>query len=168
MKTIMNAARSIAKVMHTISSGLLVFMMLTIIAEVVTRALFGMTRGAIDLTFIGGVEIVSYTLLFMVLFSFPYSVSRSQVIVDFFTEKMGEKTKLILSAIYTSGFGFLGVGMTYRFIEATARVAHTGETTQDLLIPLTYIYALTAVATSMLAVRGFLVAIFQFIESRKV
>lgn len=167
MKNIMNAASSIAFVMHILSGVLLVSMMFTIIADVISRAVYRASDGSIDFTFFGGIELVSYGLLYMILFSFPYSVSRSQVIVDFFTENMSEKTKSILAGIYTCGFGLLGLAMTIRFINAVERVALTGETTQDLLIPMTYIYGITAIATSMLAVRGFLVGIEQIIESRK-
>jgi len=166
VKAIMNTTRSIAFSMHVFSGALLISMMLIIIADIVTRTIYRATAGSFDITFFGGIELVSYGLLFMVFFSFPYSVSRSQVIVDFFTEKMSEKLKLMLSAFYTFCFGLLGLAMTIRFIIAVERVASSGETSQDLLIPMTYIYGITAVATSMLAVRGFLVGIEQFFESR--
>lgn len=161
----MNAAHRVAHAMHVVSGILLLVMMFTVLVDVVTRTLFGASGGRIDLTFRGSVEIVSYGLLFMVLFALPYSVSRGQVIVDLFTEQLSDRLKAVLSGVYTFGFGLLGLGMSIRFFEATARVAETGETTQDLLIPMQYIYAVTAVATLVLAVRGTLVAIQELRES---
>lgn len=164
MRPIMEAVRRLALGMHVLSGMLLIGMMVTVLLDVISRAMFGASGGRIDFTFQGGVEIVSYGLLFMVLFTLPYSVSRSQVIVDLFTDEMSERLKALLAGIYTFGFGLLGIGMAVRFFEAAGRVAETGETTQDLLIPMTFIYGATAFATSVLALRGILVALRQLQE----
>lgn len=158
MKTVMNMVRALSRGMHIISGILLIVMMVTVLVDIVTRYVFGTTSGAVDFTFRGAVEIVSYGLLFMVLFSLPFSVNRGQVIVDLFTENMSERLKGLLSGLYIFGFGLLGVGMTYRFYQSIGRVAQSGETTQDLIIPLSYIYAITTFATAVLALRGILVS----------
>lgn len=165
MRAIMGAARKLAFYMHWTSGILLIVMMVTILVDVVARALFGATKGSIDFTFNGGVEIVSYSLLFCILFALPYSVRRGQVTVDLFTGGMSERLKGILAGIYTLGFGLLGLGMTIRFSMAVDRLRQTGETTQDLLIPMSYIYAVAAFAVAVLTIRGFLVAIQQFMDS---
>lgn len=165
MRHAINAAHRLAHAMHVLSGVFLVVMMAAVLLDVVSRTLFGLTGGKVDFTFRGAVEVVSYGLLYMVLFALPYSVSRGQVIVDLFTEHMNERLKGILAGVYTFGFGLLGLGMAIRFFEAVGRVADTGETTQDLLVPMTYVYAVTAFATSVLALRGFLVAIEQIRES---
>lgn len=159
VKPITEAVRRLALAMHVLSGILLIGMMVTVLADVVTRGLFGASGGRVDFTFRGGVEIVSYGLLFMVLFTLPFSVSRSQVILDLFTDGMSERLKALLAGIYTFGFGLLGTGMAVRFFESLGRVAETGETTQDLLIPMTFVYGAAAFATSVLAVRGLLVAV---------
>ena len=167
MGSLLKAARGLAKAMHLVSGVILVVMMATIILDIIVRWLFGATEGAVDLTFRGAVEIVSYGLLFMVLFSLPYSVNRGQVIVDLFTERMTEKAKKALAGFYTLGFGLLGLGMSLRFFESMERTAQSGETTQDLLIPLSYIYALATFATTVLAIRGLLIAYQEVAESAK-
>lgn len=158
MKIINSWVDHIAKLMYSISGVFLIAMMMIIIADVISRAVFGMTKGKVDFTFLGGVELVSYSLLFMILFCLPFAVNKSQVIVDLFTENMSEALKDILSNVYTLGFGLLGLGMSIRFYESIFRVAESGETTQDLLIPMSYIYSVTFIATTILAVRSFLVA----------
>jgi TRAP-type C4-dicarboxylate transport system permease small subunit len=165
MRVIMSAAKKLAFYMHVCSGVLLIVMMVTILLDVISRAVFGATQGSVDLTFNGAVEIVSYSLLFCVLFSFPYSVRRGQVIVDLFTEGMSERLKGILAGIYTLGFGLLGFGMTLRFYDAFGRLSESGETTQDLLIPMQYIYGVAMIAVATLALRGLLVAIQQFMDS---
>lgn len=157
----------LAYVMHMIAGVLLVSLMLTTMADVLTRLLFKLTDGSLDFTFYGGIEIVSYTLLFSILFTLPYSVSRGQVIVDLFTERMDSRKKEFLSGFFIIGFGFLGLGMFIGLYEATHRVAEYGETTQDLLIPLSYLYGTAAFASAVLALRGFIIAIEQMLHSGK-
>ncbi|MGQ9367951.1 TRAP transporter small permease [Azospirillum sp. ST 5-10] len=167
MKLLVDAAFRVAQALYFIAGVLLIVMMLVILADVVSRSAFGFTGGAVDVTFTGGIEIVSYVLLFMVLFTLPYAVARGQVIVDLFTNGLSERTKGVLAGVYTLGFGLMGIGMTIRFVESAERVAVTGDTTQDLLIPMTYIYGVTAFATAVLAARGVLVALQQIVESVK-
>ncbi|CCQ74526.1 TRAP transporter small permease subunit [Magnetospira sp. QH-2] len=163
----MQAAHRLAHVMHLISGVLLVIMVLAVLVDVATRTIFGISGGTIDLTFRGGVEIVSYSLLFMVLFTLPYSVSRGQVIVDLFTDGLPERTKEMLAGFYLLGFGLLGFGMATRFYEAIDQAINSGETSQDLLIPLYYLYAVVAFATFILGLRGVLVAFEQILSSGK-
>ena len=167
MKMLSKWVERLAYVMHLVAGVLLVGLMATTMADVLTRLLFDLSDGGLDLTFFGGIEIVSYTLLFAILFSLPYSVSRGQVIVDLFTERMSSARKEFLSGFYTLGFGCLGLGMSIGLYEAAHRVAEYGETTQDLLIPLQYIYGLAAFASAVLALRGFMVAAEQILHSGK-
>ncbi|BBB25788.1 TRAP transporter small permease [Amphritea japonica] len=145
--------------MHVISGMILVSMMFVTLADVLVRLLFKLTDGDIDLTFIGGVELIKYGLLMMVLFALPYSIGRSQVIVDLFTENLSARMKAILEGIYMFGFVALGGGMSYRFMHAVEQSQMTGETTQDLLIPLYYFYAVSAFATAVLCVAALLISL---------
>lgn len=167
MQAIFSAARRLAHGMHLISGFLLVLMVVTVLVDVLTQFIFSVSSGAADVTFNGGIEIVSFSLLFMVLFALPYSVNRGQVVVDLFTENLSGRVKSILSGIYLLGFGLLGCGMAIRFYEAIWRTMESGETSQDLLIPLYYIYAVAAVATAVLGLRGLLVALEHFMGQRK-
>lgn len=167
MDAIMRAARRLAFYLHWVSGVLLIVMMVTILLDVASRAIFGASKGSVDFTFNGGVEIVSYSLLFCILFALPYSVRRGQVTVDLFTGGLSERVKGILAGIYTLGFGLLGLGMSVRFYNAVGRLQDTGETTQDLLIPMFYIYAVATFAAVVLTIRGLLVAVQQFMDSRR-
>ena len=161
MSLLSNFVHKISRLMYRISGVLLITVMFIVLGDVVTRGLFAATEGALDFTFRGGVELVSYGLLFLVLFALPYVLCRAQVYVDLFVGNISQRSKAIMAAIYTFGFCLLGTGMTIRFIEASLRVAETGETTQDLLIPMWWLYAISAFGTGVLALRGLFEAIDQ-------
>lgn len=148
--------------MHVISGCILISMMFVTLTDVIARAVFEATDGSVDFTFIGGVELIKYGLLFVVLFALPYSVGRSQVIVDLFTEKMKPRMKAVLEGFYLLGFVLLGAAMSYRFYHAVGQSKMTGETTQDLLIPLYYIYAVASFATGVLAIATLLISLRLF------
>lgn len=145
--------------MHIVSGTVLISMMFITLADVISRTVFKLTDGTFDLTFIGGVELIKYGLLFVVLFSLPYSVGRSQVIVDLFTDNLSGRIKVILEGIYMLCFVALGGGMSFRFYHALEESQMTGETTQDLLIPLFYLYGFSSFATAMLAIAAMLISL---------
>jgi TRAP-type mannitol/chloroaromatic compound transport system permease small subunit len=158
MKQVARLIDAVADLMQLLSGVLIVAMMVTVLLDVTTRALFGLTDGGLDLTFIGGVELIKFGLLFTILFALPYCVDRSQVVVDLFTERLSERKKALLEGIYFLGYTLLGAAMTYRFYHAIGAAISSGETSQDLLIPMNYIYAITTFATALLAVRALLAA----------
>lgn len=153
--------------MHYIAGVVLVFMMCVTMADIVSRALFGITKGGIDLTFIGGIELTKYGLLTLVLFALPHSVSRSQVIVDLFTDSWQTRTKSLFEGTYMLGYVLLGSGMSYRFYHAVGYAAETGETTQDLFIPMGYLYGLCSFATAILALTALITSLNLLINGRE-
>jgi len=145
--------------MHMVSGTVLISMMFITLADVISRTLFKLTDGTFDLTFIGGVELIKYGLLFVILFALPYSVGRSQVIVDLFTDNLSGRIKVILEGMFMLGFVALGGAMSFRFYHALVQSKMTGETTQDLLIPLFYLYGISSFATAMLAIAAMLISL---------
>jgi TRAP-type C4-dicarboxylate transport system permease small subunit len=152
MKVIAQIIERITHGMHLLGGVFLITMMVVTLFDVFTRGLFTITNGSVDWTILGGIELVKYSLLFTVLFILPHSVSRSQVIVDLFTERLQARTKKVLEAVYIFCFGLMGAGMSYGFYHLVGEAEMSYETTQDLLIPLTYFYAVACFATFMLAV----------------
>lgn len=158
MKTLINLVNRAAHIAHLGAGFILVSMMFITLADVITRAIFDFTDGGIDWTFVGGIELIKFGLLFAILLTLPHSVAKSQVIVDLFTEKVNQRLKIYLEAFYNLGFALLGAGMSVRFYEAIESASLTGETTQDLQIPLQYIYVGVVIATVLLAVRALIIA----------
>ena len=110
MRPIMEAVRRLAAAMHVLSGILLIGMMVTVLLDVISRGVFGASGGEIDFTFQGGVEIVSYGLLFMVLFTLPHSVSRSQIVVDLFTAEPQPLPQAIATGVIPWNSGFVHPG----------------------------------------------------------
>lgn len=153
MTVLKNFINRVSQVMHVFSGVFLIGMMLVTLLDVVTRTLYGLSDGGIELTFVGGVELIKYGLLFTVLFTLPQSVGDSQVVVDLFTEQMSDRSKTYLESFYLLGFALLGAGMTYRFYIAIEGAVMSGETTQDLMIPMPWIYRIVVFATTVLTLR---------------
>ncbi|HZJ91762.1 MAG TPA: TRAP transporter small permease subunit [Thiopseudomonas sp.] len=156
MGALTRVANSIAMMMYRLSGVLIFIMMLLIVSDVTVRTLFSLSDGSIDLTFTGGIELVNFSLLFSMLFAFPHAVDKGQIVVDLFTQQMDASRLRFFTGAYTICFGFLGGALCWRFIEGGISAGESGELTQDLLIPLSGIYYIGAIALSMLAVRGLL------------
>ncbi len=167
METLNRLLERLTFFMHVISGCILVSMMFVTLADVLSRALFEATSGSVDMTFIGGVEIIKYGLLLAVLFALPHSVNRSQVIVDLFTDTLKTRSKATLEGLYLLGYVCLGAGMSYRFFLSIEESNLSGETTQDLLIPLSYLYAISSFATAVLALAALMAALQLFVYGRE-
>jgi TRAP-type C4-dicarboxylate transport system permease small subunit len=156
MMRISAAVHAVSRAMNWIAGALLIGIMGTVIADIAARSLFAATAGQVNLGFPGAVELVSEGLLLMVLFSLPHAVSRGQVIVDMFTEGWSERARNRLDGLYIMAFGLLGAAMCLQFWEEIARAQASGATTQDLQIPMFFIYAPASFATGMLTLRALL------------
>lgn len=167
MRTLLNWIRQVAFGLNVVAGVILVVMMIAVLFDILTRTLFGVTAGRVDLTFAGSFEIVRYGLLLSLAFAMPYALPRAQVVVDLFTDNLPEWMKERLAGIYTLFFGVFGFLMSYRMVESAHGAIASGETTQDLLIPMNYIYALTAIGMFMLGLRGFSVAYAEFFLKEK-
>ncbi len=152
MISLIKAIEKISQIMYSLGGIFLISMLLITVLDILTRGIFTITDGNLDFTFIGGIEIVQYSLLLTVLLILPYSVKRSQVIVDLFTDRLKQQTKQVLEGIYLLSFGLMGVGMSYSYYHLCLEASETYETSLDLLIPLTYFYAIACFATAMLAI----------------
>ncbi|EAR08617.1 TRAP transporter small permease [Reinekea blandensis] len=132
----------------------LLFIMLVVIADILTRTLFGMTKGEVDLTFPGSFEMVKYGLLFALAYCMPYGLNRGQVVVDLFTDNWSVKSKTRIAAFYMLFFAAFGFLMAENLIHSGSLAKQSGETTQDLMIPMFYIYYLAAVGMAVLGLRA--------------
>lgn len=149
---------AISRAMLLISGFMITAMMVVVLAEVFTRALFGFTDGGVDLTFHGGIELVRFALLFAILYALPWNVDRAQVVVDLFTNRLPERAIAVLQSLCFFGYFLLALAMSYRFWGTVGHAYTSGETTQDLSIPMFYIYAATLAGTGMLCLRSLVIA----------
>lgn len=151
--------------MQVLSGALVVLMMTTVLLDVVSRFVVRISQGSLNVSFVGAIEIVRFSLLFSIFFALPYFVDRSQVVVDLFTEKLRDRYKSGLDTIYYFGYALLGTGMCSQFYQSAIRTSLSGQTTQDLMVPMSYIYSVITFATFMLTLRSLLVAQSKFAKA---
>ncbi|MCY0965655.1 TRAP transporter small permease [Parathalassolituus penaei] len=149
----------ISLLMYRLAALILVVIMLIICADVTLRWLFGISDGAIDMTFSGGIEMVRFGLMFAMLLAFPHAVDKGQIIVDIFTAAMNSRYRDILDGIYLVLFGGLAALLCWRFTDAAEMARLNAEKTQDLQWPLEWLYGPAALILVMVALQAVLAGI---------
>lgn len=149
--------------LHLLAGVILLSMMMVTLADIASRYIFDLSEGDVDLTFIGGVELIKYGLMSVILLALPHSLTHAQVVVDLFTDNMHQKHKFLLGGLYTLGYMLLAGGMSYRFYEASEMSVIMEDTTQDLMISMYYFYDFAAAATAILAVAALIAALRLFL-----
>lgn len=158
MRNLIDWIRKFSLGFNIIGGTALILTMVIVLIEVLTRTIFGLTGGAVDLTFNGSFELVRHGMMITFAYSMPYCLARGQVVVDIFTDSWSNRVKSILSGFYTLLFGIFGFLMTFRLIESAHTASMSGETTQDLALSMDTIYYIAAVGLFMLGLRGFALA----------
>ena len=156
--------KKLAFFLNIIGGISLIGIVVVVLVDIVTRTIFGLTDGQIDITIVGSFELVRYGLLIAIAYSMPYGLSRGQVVVDLFTGSWSEKVKGKLLAFYMLFFGAFGLVMVYGLVQSAADAIVSGETTQDLIIPMQYIYYTAAIGMLVLGLRGLTVSYVLWFE----
>lgn len=159
MQTLIDWIRKVAFGMNLVAGAILIATMVVVLLEILFRTIFGITAGGLDLTFDGSFEMVRWGLLLTLAYAMPYSLARAQVVVDLFTDNLPTWLKERLKGIYTLFFGVFGFLMTWMLWHNAQGAIASGETSQDLQLPMEYIYYLTAGGMFMLGLRGFALAL---------
>jgi TRAP-type C4-dicarboxylate transport system permease small subunit len=159
MALLTKVSSSIARFCEFIGGISLIIIILATMADVVSRYVFKLTDGQLGFTIKGGVEIVSYFMLFALLAAFAAYVERSQIIVDVFTQKMSQAVKGYMMGAFMMGFFLIGVVFAWGLYESAVDAVHFGKVTQDLRISMMPIYALSSVLSVLLAIRALIESI---------
>jgi TRAP-type C4-dicarboxylate transport system permease small subunit len=158
VRNLIDWIRKLSLGFNIIGGTALILTMLIVLLEILSRTIFGLTAGSIDLTFTGSFELVQHGMMITFAYSMPYCLARGQVVVDIFTDHWPNRLKGFFSGIYTLLFGIFGFLMTFRLIESAHTAVQSGQTTQDLALPMSTIYYIAAVGMFMLGLRGFALA----------
>lgn len=158
MRNLIDWIRKLSLGFNIIGGTALILTMVIVLLEILTRTIFGLTGGYVDLTFNGSFELVRHGMMITFAYSMPYCLARGQVVVDIFTDSWSDRIKSVLSGFYTLLFGIFGFLMTFRLFESAHSASISGETTQDLALSMDIIYYIAAVGMFMLGLRGFALA----------
>jgi len=119
---------------------LISFMMLTVAASVLSRLLFDLTDGELNLVFPGSIELVSYAMLLMVFTSMPRALLNGPIKVELFVAKLPARFNRQLNRLWNLLLtGFFCI-ISVLFANSTFTMFHRGDVTQDLSVPLYLIY----------------------------
>lgn len=129
----------------------LVALMGVVVVGVVTRALFTVSGGGLPIMVPGGIELATLGLTALVYASLPGAVMRSGVVVGVFTDRLGWRIKGALAGLYALVYAAGGAVLAARYAAKAGIMEARGDATQDLLIPLWWVYAGLAVACAGLA-----------------
>lgn len=130
----------------------LVFMLAVVSGSILTRMVFDLTSGGINLIFPGGIEGASYALLIAVFASFPRAAKDGLVSVELFTDGLPPRVLDVLDRVWSLLLAAFGGLVAYRTWFAVIETFHRGDSTQDLQIPIFWFYGYVVVATVVLTV----------------
>lgn len=149
----------ISRLCQLIGGISLIIIVLTTMTDVVARYIFKLTGGEFGFTVKGSVEIVSYFMLFALLAAFAAFVERSQIIVDVFTQKMPQSIKGYMMGVFMLGFFAIGIVFAWGLYESAIDAMEFGKVTQDLRISMMPIYLISALLSTLLAIRSLIESI---------
>lgn len=156
MQGLFKLSDMISKIAQWFGALCMVFLVCVTMLDVVTRYLFKLTSGASGFVVKGGIELVSYFMLFALLSAYVAYVERSQIIVDIVTQKMPQKLKAGLMGVFLMLFTSATVIMSWGLFESVHDAIKMGNKTQDLHLPMSPIYAVAGVLLVLLMIRTFI------------
>lgn len=145
------AALRLAGAFEALAGVALVFLLLNVAGTIVVRILHALTGGAVNLIWRGSIELAVLALTVIVFASMHRAFVAGAIRVDLFTESLSAGLKCAIDAAFGVLYALFAAAMAWRFGHATATTHARGDATQDLLVPLFYIYGFLTVASVALA-----------------
>lgn len=127
-------------------------MMLTVAASVLTRLLFDLTDGGLNLVFPGSIELVSYAMLLMVFTSMPRALLNGPIKVELFVAKLPSRINRQLNRLWNLLLTVFFSIISILFANNAITMFHRGDVTQDLSVPLYLIYGAVTLCSIGIAI----------------
>ncbi len=145
------AARLLAGAFNALAGAALVFMLLNVVGTIVARIVQALTGGAVNLIWRGSYELAVLALTVVVFASLHRAFVVGSIRIELFTDFMPQAVKRVIDAVFGLIYGAFAAAMTWRFAHAVVVTHERGDATQDLLLPLYWIYLFLAIASGALA-----------------
>lgn len=129
-----------------LAGGALVAMLAVTAAGILTRLLFDLSGGALDLLIGDAVEVATYALLVTVFAALPRALADGLVRVELFSRAWPAWLQGALDRLWDLSFALLAGLLAWRYARETLAVLARGETTQDMQLPLWPFYLFAALA----------------------
>lgn len=167
MKPLLKLSTWLSHVALAVAGIALLAMMGITVLDIILRYAFKLSAGASGVTLTGGVELVEYLLLAMILAAMAAHVERSQVIVEVFTQKLSEKLQARIAALCLLIFALIGATVAFGIGEAASSAAEFGEITQDLAMPKAPIYAVASALFVIFTLRSAIHGLHDLLEGTR-
>lgn len=146
------AATFLAGAFNALAGAALVFLLLNVTGTIVARVIHALTGGAVNLIWRGSIELATLALTVIVFASLHRAFVVGAIRIELFTDFMPDRAKRLIDGLFGLVYGAFAAAMTWRFAHAGAVTYARGDATQDLLMPLHYIYTFLSIASAALAV----------------
>lgn len=146
------ATMLLAGAFNALAGAALIFMLLNVVGTIVARVIHTLTDGAVNLIWGGSIELAVLALTVVVFAALHRAFIAGAIRVELFTEFLPERAKRIIDCVFGLVYGLFAAAMAWRFSHAAATTFARGDATQDLLLPLFYIYGFLAAASATLSV----------------
>lgn len=151
--------RWVLTVFDWVAGAAITFMLAVVSASILTRIVYGMTGGGINLMFGSGIELASYSLLVVIFAAFPRAASDGLVNVDLFTEKFPEWVNALLDRFWSLILAGIALLIARAAWSQVGMTINRGDETQDLGMSLYLFYGYMAFACLALALVAAWVAV---------
>ena len=146
---------SVVKVFDTISLTLTLFLLAIVAINIIARPLYGISNGSINLMIPGGIELSKYTLLLIVFSTLPRASISGMVRVDILSNRLPTSMAQLLDKLWLILMGCFFIALFWLFSNKAILSFNRGDASQDLQIPLFYIYTLISIASFMTIISCF-------------
>lgn len=122
------------------------------VAGILTRLLFDLSAGGLDLLLSDAVEMATYALLVTVFAALPRALRDGPVTVEVFSRRWPARLTDWLDRFWSFLFAVLAALLAWRYAKESLALLARGDTTQDMQLPLWGFYAfavLTFAATAL-------------------
>lgn len=133
----------------------LLLILLTTTLDVLTRALFRLTHAWLNWHMQGAIELVSYLLTITLLSAFVAWIEKVHLVLDFLPLSPNSIYAKSLHALNLILCGAIGTQLALENIELMKDAYAYGERSQDLALPMHYIYAIWIALSVALILRSF-------------
>lgn len=151
MRSLVRVADVLADASRILSEVAMVVLFAVVAASVLTRIVFDATDGAVNLIFGSGIELSAYALLVLVMAALPGGYRAGMVRVDILIGNLPAPLSRLLEAAWSVVSILFGAALVYLFAHKTIETFERGDTTQDLAIPMYFIYGFVTLAAAVFA-----------------
>ena len=128
-------------------AGLALALLLAVTAAgILTRVLFDLTAGGLDLLLSDAVEMATYALLITVFAAMPRALRDGPVKIEVFSRGWPAWATAALDRLWSLIFGALAGLLVWRYAGESLALLARGDTTQDMQLPLWVFYAFAVIA----------------------